>query len=158
MNLVYCKKCGRVVSGVDYNGHDDPNKKCDCCGSITYPIPEKYWLNNKINSFVTVESQELLREELVKTSPEFDQYLFDNRERILREKSSSVEVNFYKENGEIKARVVGSVANQPKCPYCGSTNISKIGVVSRAVSVGLLGLASSKIGKTHKCNKCGSTW
>lgn len=29
---------------------------------------------------------------------------------------------------------------------------------NRAVSVGMFGLASSKIGKTHKCNDCGSTW
>lgn len=49
-------------------------------------------------------------------------------------------------------------ANKPKCPTCQSTNISKIGTVNRMFSVGLFGLASSKIGKTHKCNKCGSTW
>lgn len=45
-----------------------------------------------------------------------------------------------------------------ECPCCHSTNTSKIGTVNRAVSVGMLGLASSKIGKTHKCNDCGSTW
>lgn len=44
------------------------------------------------------------------------------------------------------------------CPYCKSTNVSKIGALSRAVSVGFWGLASGKIGKTHKCNSCGSTW
>lgn len=43
-------------------------------------------------------------------------------------------------------------------PSCGSTNISKIGLVNRAISVGVFGLASSKIGKTHKCNSCGTTW
>lgn len=47
---------------------------------------------------------------------------------------------------------------RPKCPTCGSTDISKISTVSRAVSVGIFGLASSKIGKTHKCNNCGTTW
>lgn len=45
-----------------------------------------------------------------------------------------------------------------ECPYCHSTNVTKIGTVNRAVSVGMFGLASSKIGKTHKCNDCGSTW
>lgn len=44
------------------------------------------------------------------------------------------------------------------CPYCQSTNISKIGTLNRMASVGFLGLASSKIGKTHKCNSCGSSW
>ena len=44
------------------------------------------------------------------------------------------------------------------CPTCQSTNISKIGTINRMVSTGLFGLASSKIGKTHKCNNCGTTW
>lgn len=48
--------------------------------------------------------------------------------------------------------------NIPKCPSCGSSNVSKIGVVNRVVSTAMLGLASSKIGKTHKCNNCGTTW
>lgn len=46
----------------------------------------------------------------------------------------------------------------PKCPSCGSSNISKIGVVGRAVSFKLFGLVSSTIGKTHKSNNCGTTW
>ena len=45
-----------------------------------------------------------------------------------------------------------------QCPTCSSTNVSKIGVISRAVSTSFFGLASSKIGKTHKCNNCGTTW
>lgn len=49
-------------------------------------------------------------------------------------------------------------SNQPKCPTCQSTNISKVGTLNRMASVGLFGLASSKIGKTYKCNSCGSTW
>ncbi len=45
-----------------------------------------------------------------------------------------------------------------KCPVCKSANISKIDTLNRIASVGLFGLASSKIGKTHKCNNCGTTW
>lgn len=45
-----------------------------------------------------------------------------------------------------------------ECPYCHSMNTSKIGTVSRMTSTAMFGLASSKIGKTHKCNDCGSTW
>lgn len=43
-----------------------------------------------------------------------------------------------------------------KCPYCSSTNTSKISVMNRVVSTGLFGLASKKIGKQWHCNKCGS--
>lgn len=50
------------------------------------------------------------------------------------------------------------VSNLPKCPSCGSTNISNIGFGERAVSTGLWGINSKKIGKTHKCNNCGNMW
>ena len=46
--------------------------------------------------------------------------------------------------------------NKPKCPYCNSTNLSKISTMSRAVSVGIFGLASSKVGKQWHCNNCKS--
>ena len=77
----------------------------------------------------------------LKDSPEFDYNAYQRR------------INWVPvEYGSSKS------SNVPKCPSCGSSNISKIGVVNRAVSVGIFGLASSKIGKTHKCNNCGTTW
>lgn len=45
-----------------------------------------------------------------------------------------------------------------KCPYCQSTSCNKIGTVKRSLSVALLGIASSKIGKQWHCNNCGSEW
>lgn len=43
-----------------------------------------------------------------------------------------------------------------KCPYCNSADVVKISTLNRAVSVGLVGLASSKIGKQFHCNNCKS--
>ena len=45
-----------------------------------------------------------------------------------------------------------------ECPYCHSTNTEKISTVSRAVSVSLVGAASSKLGKQWHCNNCGSNF
>lgn len=42
------------------------------------------------------------------------------------------------------------------CPYCKSTNTKKLSSLSRALSAGLFGLGSSKIGKQWHCNSCGS--
>lgn len=42
------------------------------------------------------------------------------------------------------------------CPYCQSTNTSKIGIVGRSMSIGLFGLGSSKVGKQWHCNACKS--
>lgn len=51
-----------------------------------------------------------------------------------------------------------SNVNIPKCPTCGSTNISKIGTFNRMLSTGFFGLASGKIGKTMRCKNCGYTF
>ena len=48
--------------------------------------------------------------------------------------------------------------NIPKCPTCGSTDISDISTIKRAVGIATVGLASSDLGKTRKCNKCGYKW
>lgn len=48
--------------------------------------------------------------------------------------------------------------NPPHCPTCGSTDIQKISGTKRWLSTGLFGLASSDIGKSMCCKKCGYKW
>ena len=47
---------------------------------------------------------------------------------------------------------------KPHCPTCGSTDIQKISGTKRWLSTGLFGLASSDIGKSMCCKKCGYKW
>ncbi len=42
------------------------------------------------------------------------------------------------------------------CPYCSSSDTSKISILSRTLSVGFFGIGGKKIGKQWHCNKCGS--
>lgn len=46
----------------------------------------------------------------------------------------------------------------PKCPTCGSTNIKKLDVIDRGLSVGIFGLGSKKINKSFLCRNCKYTW
>lgn len=47
--------------------------------------------------------------------------------------------------------------NKPKCPICNSTNLSKLSNVGKVAKVGLFGIfGAGDIGKTWKCNNCGS--
>ena len=48
--------------------------------------------------------------------------------------------------------------NIPKCPTCGSTNIRRISTLDRAVSIGILGIFSGKIGKNYECLNCKAKW
>lgn len=44
------------------------------------------------------------------------------------------------------------------CPYCKSTNTEKISTLNRAVSISLVGAASSKLGKQWHCKNCNSNF
>lgn len=141
MALHYCKKCGRIILDCE---------TCDYCKSYTYPVPEKYWLDG-LDFLISNEQEKLLREELVKTSSEFDEYLFTHRDHDLAERTAKVDATL--EHGKA---ILEEKSRSPKCSYCGSSNIRRIGLLNRAVSAELWGLGSKKIGKQFHCNKCGA--
>ncbi|MBQ4523302.1 MAG: IS1 family transposase [Lachnospiraceae bacterium] len=145
--LHYCKKCGRIAQ----ESYTQKVQKCDCCETIMLPVPPKYLFEGFDIAFKDKETERLLIEELVKTSPEFDQYLFDHRDEILAKQS--VEFNAKMEHGRA---VLENASRKVTCPYCKSTNVKKIGQLNRTVSTGLFGLGSKKIGKQWHCNGCGS--
>lgn len=149
MALYYCRRCGRIAQ----ESYTRSEEICDCCGNILYPVPKNYLLEEFDFIFKDEGSKQTLIEDLVKTSPEFDPYLFEHRDEILEKQSA--DLNAKLEHGKA---ILEEKNRLPRCPSCGSTNISKIGLVSRGVSTLFLGLASSKIGSTHKCNNCGTTW
>lgn len=66
-----------------------------------------------------------------------------------------------KQVNEIKKEIQEYQENQsniPKCPTCGSTNVRHISTLNRAISIGVFGLFSSKIGKNYECLNCKSKW
>lgn len=146
--LYYCKKCGRIIFLFD-----SWERVCDCCKSDVYPMPEQY-LSSEFS--INEDLKEKFVNEYIKGSAEFDQHLYEDREKNAIQHANDFEkYNSALDHGKA---IFEEQARTPKCPSCGSANISKIGTLNRMVSIGFLGLASSKIGKTHKCNNCGTTW
>ena len=86
--LMYCKKCGRIV----LNTFSEDVFYCDCCKSITYKVPSEYLdesLTFRLKGLKDDKgTRQKLYDELVKPSPEFDQYLFDHRDEILARNSA----------------------------------------------------------------------
>ena len=150
MALHFCKKCGRVV---EKNSWDRPI--CDCCNSTVYKVPEKYWLDG-LDFLISEESEQLLIEELVKTSPEFDQYLFDNRDKILSQKHEEFQAKINHGKAVLEGRDKGNKFGI-ECPYCHATNVKKISVTSKVAHTALFGIFSmNRNGKRWHCNKCNS--
>lgn len=148
--LHYCKKCGRLVQEV----YGREKQICDYCNSNLYPVPDEY-LGGKSKGFIKQELKQQFIDEYIKSSPEFDQYLFDHwKEDILErrmEEAAFLEHYRAEREGRAKGNRFGI-----ECPYCHATNVRKVSFAGRAVSTGLFGLGSSKIGKQWHCNRCGS--
>lgn len=143
----FCNKCGNITLGNKYL-----EEKCSICGKVKIPVPLNYIQENEILTDKELDDKKnIIIEELVKTSPEFDQYLFDHRDEILAKQSAEFDAKM--EHGKA---ILEEGSRTPKCTYCGSTNIRKIGLLNRAISIELWGLGSKKIGKQFHCNHCGA--
>ena len=125
-----CEVCGDRLSSMD--PHSKHFKRCDYCGNTEF--------------FYCFESERI--------TPDFDEYMPHIR--------SNPHFNpqlYQMRMQELRSSGSGSTdSGKPKCPTCGSINIKDISTLNRAVSVGVFGLASSKIGKTKECKNCGYKW
>lgn len=147
----YCPKCGFMSFLFNIN-----DNICKCCTTQMLETPREYdltWEKAKenLNNFKEVQNQ--LINEVISKLPEFDKNLYNNRDLILKQKQQQQDESVARGKA-----ILEESRRVPKCPSCGSSNISKIGLLNRAVSFNVVGFASSKIGKTHKCNHCGTTW
>lgn len=152
-----CIECGREL--FDYDN------KCDRCNSTNIVTQNEYDnIISEINNSNFLKKNKLLQNDKYKkiyaliqkpkeyeTVPEILRY---NDSRIEYDDTYWERVNSHTINKQQKQ----SQSNIPKCPTCGSTNISKIGTFNRMLSTGFFGLASGKIGKTMKCKNCGYTF
>lgn len=144
----YCKRCGRIYVS------DRNEGRCDCCGSDSYPVPEKYWYEGD-EERMNAQLQKLLREELVKTSDVYDEDLFNRRDDIMFSIGNKMLEDMNRAEAFAKGRAGGGRFGI-ECPYCHATNVRKVSLAGRAVSAGIFGLGSKKIGKQWHCNRCGS--
>ena len=153
--LCYCDKCGSLDDWAEPEKH-----KCYCCDNFPLiPIPREYIDNFRWRDG---DGKECFKKEVIETSPNLDKDLYIHKDEILKAKNDEMKAKMaigraVLNGANPKEALKGNFA-VVKCPSCNSTNVSKIGTINRAMSIGLFGLASSKIGKTHKCNNCGTMW
>lgn len=152
--IQYCPRCGWtniIVLG-------DREDECLYCKHKMRDTNELYYeINDIVNNSNIDNRHEYVMIHYVYRSPEYRKKYKDQREQ--KEKEELEEAK-RRSNAEFTAKFFAerNSVGLPKCPSCGSTNISKIGVGERALSVGMFGIFSGKIGKTHKCNNCGNMW
>ena len=130
----------------------DTNQICDYCRSKIFPVPDEF-LYEDLKILMKKDLKQQFINEYIKTSPEFDQYLFDHRDEILAKQSAEFDAKM----AHGKA-ILEEQSRVPKCPTCQSTNIRKMSRIERGASIYAFGIFSKKINKTFKCQNCGYTW
>lgn len=84
-------------------------KKCDICGTSMLHVPEKYIKETEILTDKQIRERvnepNGLYEELVKTSPEFDQYLFDYRDEILAKSQQNSKLKWLTAKQSLKEKI-----------------------------------------------------
>lgn len=147
-----CKNCGAIFIA-------DKNNNCPICNAKLETV--SFLVGRKIinlggeprNKYIEEIIGHKLNPIMVQKQKEYFKKSYKEQKETLQKrirKSEEARINEYQQKYLAEHNI--------HCPYCNSSNVTKIGTVNRAVSVGMLGLASSKIGKTHKCNDCGSKW
>lgn len=143
--LSYCPKCGH--QGIFENG----NEKCPYCN--TKELPTEYdWDEWLFGNKYPKNLDEIIFNDYIKPNPLFDEELYNLRvgKEKRQQETTLNQMRMEKQQAQ--------KANVPRCPTCGSTNIRRISTLDRAVSVGILGIFSGKIGKNYECLNCKAKW
>ena len=144
-----CKSCGAI----SFNKEDI----CPVCNIPLITVP--FFTGRKIDNlggedrdkYIEEITGQKLNPIMVQKRKDYLKKIYKEQKEILQKrirKSEESRINEYQQKYLAEHNI--------HCPYCNSTNVTKIGTVNRAVSVGMFGLASKKIGKQWHCNSCGS--
>lgn len=164
MKYGICPQCGYI------NFYVNPSKFpiCESCGyedpiimtmeemrefESSLNLPETESKNNKVKPVVStadLQSHEALREKYVYSSERFSKKAYNDMLEYDRKERKRLQ-----EYWDTAGR---SEQPKPKCPTCGSTDLRKVSMGAKAVSVGLFGIFSQKVKKTWHCNSCGYEW
>ena len=144
-----CKSCGAI----SFNKEDI----CPVCNIPLITVP--FFTGRKIDNlggedrdkYIEEITGQKLNPIMVQKRKDYLKKIYKEQKEILQKrirKSEESRINEYQQKYLAEHNI--------HCPYCNSTNVTKIGTVNRAVSVGMFGLASKKIGKQWHCNSCNS--
>ena len=152
MDQVYfCPTCGYITWDSVLTG-PAIEKKCLFCGADlqgTGKDHDFFWKRSDDKQEcrrLLKRLEETVREEYVYNNPLFDKEKYEAREQADRERIARNKAG------------LNPLDNLPKCPTCGSTNLSRLSGVGMITMFGGFGVTDGNAGKTFKCNNCGYRW
>ena len=147
--VYYCPVCGFVIWDSALVGL---KKKCVSCGSDlqgTGKDHDTFWKRSddkQERRRLLKRLDETVREEYVYGNPLFDKEKYEAREQADRERIARNKAG------------LNPLDNLPRCPTCGSTNLTRLSGVGLITMFGAFGVTDGNAGKTFRCNNCGYRW
>lgn len=153
--IMFCDKCGDMTYN-DPKYFNKPGQRCLICR-------KGHYINTGIDSSEAFDI--VLKYHLKKYGVHFQDSPQMSREELYREVFyyGKLDGNHSEKLAEVREekdaswrRKQNAPASVPKCPSCGSTNLSKITATRKILKVGLFGrLGTGDLGKTYQCGDCG---
>lgn len=185
--VMYCEKCGYVGHVLFSKKCKNCKMKMKILPEEMkqkYNIFNHSWseIGSQLNGFAnhsiigTINQELALREELISrtnnfvmnelaNSPIFSIEMYKTRIDKKRQQNKEQAEFHYTQSLERQAKNLAQMQKEkdkqnciPRCPICGSANINKISIGSRAVKTAAFGVIGGvdDAGKTYKCGNCGS--
>ena len=155
MSLIQCPECGHDVStfaetcpncGCPTSIMEEIKKDCTVCEILgkRYDLAEVLKLlkkNEKIKAVML--ARETTNLGLAESARLVDEIIYNNYHVPAKSEITS--------NSRVKT-------DAPKCPTCGSTNLTKISAATRGIDRAFFGRHSPEAKAQFRCNKCGYLW
>lgn len=164
MGLTYCWNCSRPI-------HTDASPTCPFCGVASYEVKQHHCVINGFDYDLTLVAEyydawkrnflvyEQHSKNLFKSWIGLDEA---NSQRLWNQivAKGSIPISYKplaieEIRAEEAAEKVKREAGVPKCPTCGSTNLTKIGAGSRAIDGFFFGRHSVEGRAQWRCENCG---
>ncbi len=151
--VLFCPVCGDVTD-TETLSLMQMEKKCLYCGAALQGTGKnrRYYTEKAFSTYELGSknfpqyADEMIRKEVYYDNPLFDKAKCEQREKEERERIARNRAG------------LNPLDNVPKCPTCGSRNLSRLSGVGMITMFGGFGVTDGNAGKTFKCNNCGYRW
>lgn len=156
MSLIKCLECGKEIS--------DKATVCIHCGcpikkdknlhttkKFVYMCMSTSCLSNPFKEFDEYKGRIQVCPDCGKQLEYYETEIIDNDTNLVVKRS-------VEESHENMHNTSSQLSNMPKCPTCSSTNVKKIGSISKVAGAVTLGIYSKTAKSQFKCNSCGYKW
>lgn len=151
--VYFCPVCG-YVTDTEKISLMHMERKCLYCGSALQGTgkDDQYFFEKALSSYefgsrnFPTYANEVIRKEVYYDNPLFNKEKYELREQ--------------KEQRIVAQNRAGlnPLDNVPKCPTCGSKNLTRLSGIGMITMFGGFGVTDGNAGKTFKCNNCGYRW